>query len=106
VKYTVKDSDFLDIDDLNIRDHVIMTLNDALYKRRLVQMSGIFRDISMKLNQEDAMSDDADLIITSDKYRFNPELSYVIYKYRWGCGCYTLNDVDLYIPMSDLKEAK
>jgi len=98
VKYTVKDSNFLNIANEKTRDKVIFTLSEALYKRRLAQMSGVFRDVSIQLKQDDAFSDNADLIVTSDKYRFNPELSYVIYKYRWGCGCYTLNDVDVYVP--------
>lgn len=59
-KYAAKASDYLLLDDWDLTVDTVRTLDRALANRRLVNYSGIFRDIKAKLNLSDV--EDADLI--------------------------------------------
>ena len=94
-KYSVKDADFIFEDDLDFTDEHVLFLSRALRSRRLMSMSGVFREASRKLNQKDAFADDADLLIVSGRDIYNPDLAYVIVRYQWGCGAYHLVGQDI-----------
>lgn len=59
-KYAAKASDYLILDDWDLTVETVRTLDKALANRRLVNYSGIFRDIKARLNLSDV--EDADLI--------------------------------------------
>lgn len=94
-KYAVKDADFIFEDDIDFTDEHVLALSRALRNRRLMSMSGVFREASRKLKQKDAFSDDADLLVVSGRDVYNPDLAYVIVRYQWGCGSYHLVGQDI-----------
>lgn len=84
-KYSVKDGDYLIGDFLDIESRV-KTLSYSLRGRRLTQYGGCFYNAFKNLGLQDVEARNADLINVDGLN--NPDLSYIIYRYEWGAGCY------------------
>ena len=93
-KYCVKDSDYLIGDFLDIENRV-KTLNLALKGRRLTQYGGCFYNLFKSLNLNDVESSDIDL--TDEVDIINPELNYIVSRYKWSTGYYNLFSVERHI---------
>lgn len=91
-KYSVKDSDFIISDDINLTDKLVYVLSRALYGRRLVSMSGVFKKAHKALNLTDINSNVNDDL--SDVHLID-EVSWLITHYKWSSG------VRLYEVVSD-----
>lgn len=78
-KYTVKDTDYLIENDLNLSSKVVQILDDSLRRVRLIAYGGILKKYyaELKLNEEN-LSDDLENI--------TEDLAYIIEKYRWNFG--------------------
>lgn len=63
-KYAAKAKDYLILDDWDLTVETVRTLDSALANRRLVNYSGIFRDVKAKLELSDV--EDADLVHVSN----------------------------------------
>lgn len=100
-KYSVKATDYLFSSRNKMTDYAVKHLSRALHGVRLFAMKGIFFKVSKMLNQEDVMSDKADLIHVSHDDAVNPELAYMIVKFRWGGSCYDLLSVGLNTDVSE-----
>ena len=78
-KYSVKYTDYIRPDDLELSEKVVSVLDSAIDRRRLVAYGGIFKDIHKKLNLDDEI--DGDMInvdITeNDSLVTNEEIMYV-----------------------------
>ena len=82
-KYTVKDSDYLKENNLKLSETLVKTIDEALFKRRLVAFGGRFKELHKELNLDDA--EDGNLIdINGDEIR--EDLDFVIEKYSWFNG--------------------
>lgn len=84
-KYSTKDSDFLDPDDLDKSAEYTRILLNALSGRRLCGWTGIFAKIRKQLNLDDV--EDGDLIHTSDDC-IRQDVECMIVRYYWRCGVY------------------
>jgi len=82
-KYAVKPSDIL-VQDHDLTDSAVWTLDQALENRRMVSYGGILKKIKADLNLEDA--ENGDLVQTDGEQSLNEELDYIIEKYRWNIG--------------------
>lgn len=92
-KYSVKSSDYLFPKNPRLTDFAVKHLSRALRGLHLFAVGGLFSDISKSLNQEDVMSDSADLLhVTADDV-INPALAYMIVRFRWGGNSYDLLSV-------------
>ena len=89
-KYTVKSSDYLK-DDESLTDSLVRTFSSVLYHRRLVALSGCFKEAHKQLQLDDV--ENGDLLHLNDKIR--PDVAVQIYRYGWSCGCYKLIDVSV-----------
>lgn len=78
-KYTVKDTDYLIDNNLNLSAKVVNVLDSSLRRVRLIAYGGILKKYyaEMKLN-EDNLADDLSNI--------TEDLAYIIEKYRWNFG--------------------
>lgn len=61
-KYTVKSKDYLIENNNQKTDEIVETLSDAIYRRKLVKMGGVFADVQKILNQTDLEDNQVDLI--------------------------------------------
>lgn len=82
-KYAVKPGEIL-VQDRDLTDSAVWTLDKALEKRRMVSWGGVLKAIKADLNLDDA--ENGDLVHTGDEQPLNPELEYVIEKYKWNVG--------------------
>lgn len=82
-KYAVKPSDIL-VQDHDLTDSAVWTLDQALENRRMVSFGGILKKIKADLNLDDA--ENGDLVHTDGKPALNEELEYIIETYRWNIG--------------------
>ena len=82
-KYAVKPGEIL-VQDRDLTDSAVWTLDQALEKRRMVSWGGVLKAIKADLNLDDA--ENGDLVNTGDEQPLNPELEYVIEKYKWNVG--------------------
>lgn len=91
-KYSVKASDYIGKIDKNgsikkysdkVIDDTVSTLNFALKNRRLAEFGGIFKDVHIQLHLDDC--EDGDLINVNGE-DLRPDVSYMIYRYRWNAG--------------------
>lgn len=57
-KYTVKDEDIVDLDDLDLSAEAVACIDDALRNRRLIAYGGLFRDLHKQLNLDDEENGD------------------------------------------------
>ena len=89
-KYTVKSSDYLKKDE-SLTDSLVRTFSDVLYHRRLVALSGCFKEAHKQLQLDDV--ENGDLLHLNDNIR--PDVAVQIYRYGWSCGCYKLIDVSV-----------
>ncbi len=95
-KYSVKPSDYLGKVDENgflvnpfpddKIDEIVETFSNALHGRRFCSFGGIFEEIRLKLELDDA--EDGDLVHIEKE--LNPDLALQIYRYGWTCGQYKL----------------
>lgn len=63
-KYSVKDDDIIKPDDIETGAEVVKTLDEALFKKRLVAFYGLMKEAHRELNLKDVEDDNADLIST------------------------------------------
>lgn len=94
-KYSIKSSDYLFPKNNRLTDFAVMHLSRALKGLRLFAMGGVFADVAKDLNQDDVMSDDADLIHVRSDDVLNPMLAYMVVRFRWGGDRYDLLSVGL-----------
>ena len=90
-KYAVKGSDVVMMDDLDQSTKNVIVLLDALNKKRLITMTGCFKELHKKLNLDDV--EDGDLThINEDEMR--PDVKYIVLRYKWsiGVGYVEVND--------------
>lgn len=83
-KYTVKDTDIIIPDNLELTDYSVMILDEALANRRLVAFGGVFKTIHKAMNLDDYET--GDLINTDSDNCCNDEMDYIIEKYSWHIG--------------------
>lgn len=83
-KYTVKSNTYL-MFDKEKQDNLVRILDDALFNRRLVSYSGIFKKYYKLCGLSDAV--DGDLVHT-DGEKLDERLVYVVLHYRWHIGFY------------------
>lgn len=84
-KYTVKTGDILQPLDMMWSADIVMTLDTALHKRRLVAYSGLLKDIHAELQLDDAV--DGDLVQASDEDDKSPdEVKIGEEMYIWHAG--------------------
>jgi len=83
-KYTVKDNDYLVLDDEEMTDSAVMVLDSALANRRLVAYGGELKKIHKSLNLDDV--EDGDLINTGNDEEIREDIDYVLEHYRWHIG--------------------
>lgn len=82
-KYTMKDSDLIVYDDNTYTDRIVLTIDNALYRRRLCAFGGVLKKIHSDLKLDDSV--EGDLInVSCDDIR--PELEFHIEKYGWCVG--------------------
>lgn len=95
-KYTVKDKDYLGLDDdgrdsrqLDIlgldRTYYLRVLALGLKGRRLVDMTGCFREVKSRLGLDDTENGD---LVHVEKEEIREDIAYLIVKYQWRNGVY------------------
>lgn len=99
-KYSVKSSDYLDVNDCVLTDEVVNVLLSALSNRRLCSFGGCFDEVRKKLNLDDVI--DGDLLHLDDTLR--SDVAEMIYKYQWSCGCYKLIEYKRNVPVIEVDE--
>jgi len=88
-KYTVKDSDYLEIDrrgqkgtrDIERIDRVVRTLYFALYSLRMLGLGGCFKEVKERLKMGDV--EDGSL---TDNDELRDDVKYVVEHYQWRAG--------------------
>ncbi len=84
-KYTVKPTDYI------ARKNVVRTLDEALYRRRLIAYGGIFAKVKKKLKiQDDPIFDDENEKQTNEQIYVNPEIKKEVMKWNFGTKTYEL----------------
>lgn len=84
-KYTVKDEDYLILENKELSKEIVYILDGALANRRLVAFGGKLRKIHRELNLDDAV--DGDLINTdSEDEELREDIKYYIEVYDWNIG--------------------
>ncbi len=83
-KYSVKDSDIISFDDLELQDNTVKILDDVLCNRRLISFRGIFSKIQKELKLDDIL--DGDLVNCDIDDEIRNDLDFVIERYRWHLG--------------------
>jgi len=82
-KYTVKDSDMIDVDDWDLTAETVAAVHDALKGRRLIAYGGRFKQLHRQLNLDD--DEDGDLIhVGDDALPASPEAWEVTYMWHSG----------------------
>lgn len=84
-KYSVKDKDFLLLDDLDKAESILLSLLSSLSHRRLCSFTGIFKDVRKLLNLDDFENGD---LVHTDNDELRPDVSFMVVKYHWKSGCY------------------
>lgn len=83
-KYSVKDTDYIDIGDDMFTMEQIAILDNYLDKRRLASFGGILRDIKSRLGLDDVEGDNADLInVTNDDEDDPIDETIPLKRYQW-----------------------
>ena len=67
----------------NITDEVVKTLDNALYRKRLIAFGFTFKDIHKKLNLDDAEEGD---LTNTDNEDLREDLTNIILRYQWNIG--------------------
>ena len=87
-KYATKASDYLIFDDWNLTIDTVRTLDKALANRRLVNYSGVMRDVKRLLKISDVDDDNVDLTHISDDSNFSVKQSREMYFWHSGYSQY------------------
>jgi len=82
-KYTVKSSDYIIKNDMELTDKVIETLDKALAYRRLVAYGGRLKEVHKELNLDDPIDGDLVNAEIEDEVRFD---DFMILNVRWNVG--------------------
>lgn len=82
-KYTVKDKDYIDPEDLEMSEQAVRVLDEALHKKRLVAFGGIMKKLHKQLNLDDEI--DGDLVKVDDEKVEDSE-AVVRETYAWNVG--------------------
>lgn len=86
-KYTVKSSDIIIYDKFNnLNDKHIVSLHLALKNKRLIGLSGIFKELHSKLNLQDLNSDDVDFVNADLKDKEDTLSKFFIFHFKWNVG--------------------
>ena len=85
-KYPVKTADLLKIKDDDKAVKALITLHNAMFKRRLVTFGGIFKDIKARLKLDDL--EDGSLVHTESKSEGLNGVAYTLFRYSKVYGCY------------------
>ena len=88
-KYTVKSEDFLikkENGKINesLTDEVVLTLDKALHKKRLVSFGFLFKEIHKQLRLDDV--ENGDLKNTNNEDELREDLTDIILRYQWNIG--------------------
>lgn len=83
-KYTVKDVDYLILNNEEMTDNAVMILDGALANRRLIAFGGELRKIHKALNLDD--TEDGDLINTDNDDEIRDDVKQMIEHYHWHIG--------------------
>lgn len=82
-KYSVKPGEIL-VQDRDLTDSAVWTLDQALEKKRMVSWGLVLKSIKASLNLDDA--ENGDLVNTDSEQPLNQELDYIVEKYKWNVG--------------------
>lgn len=83
-KYTVKDKDYIDPEDLEMSEQAVRILDEALHRKRLVAFGGIMKELHKKLNLDDEI--DGDLVKVDDIEKEEYSKAVVQETYAWNVG--------------------
>lgn len=84
-KYTVKDKDYIIVDNEPLTDSAVYTLDGALKSRRLCAFGGVMLQTQKRLKLKD-INDDDDLINTDGVEVLRQDVDYIIARYSWNVG--------------------
>lgn len=90
-KYAVKGSDYLS-GPMDEQLTSVATYLRALTGRRLISMTGVFREVNRDLNLEDA--EEGDLVHVSDEDDISDAVCDLMVRYHWNCGVYVFGSPD------------
>lgn len=82
-KYTVKDKDYIDPEDLQMSEQAVKILDETLHKRRLVAFGGIMKELHKKLNLDDEVEGSLENI---DKENEDDSKAIIKLTYAWNVG--------------------
>lgn len=82
-KYTVKDKDYIDPEDLKMSEQAVKILDETLHKRRLVAFGGIMKELHKKLNLDDEVEGSLENI---DKENEDDSKAIIKLTYAWNVG--------------------
>ncbi len=87
-KYTVKDNDYLVVDEMNnidenMTDKAVEILDIALANRRLISVGGKMREVHKMMNLDDMVEGD---LVNTDNEEIREDLGYIIEQYNWSIG--------------------
>lgn len=88
-KYPVKMNNILEIRDESLFDFAISSLAYSMANVRLIEYYGLLRKFRQKLKLDDIENGD---LVNTDYDVLRPDLTGVIYKYKWVNGLYILVD--------------
>lgn len=91
-KYPVKGYDYLMQDSLDLSVSRVLPLLLSLTGRRLCSYTGCFAKARKQLQLDDPIDGD---LVNVDGQQLRPDVSQVIYRFGWQCGCY------VFLPASD-----
>lgn len=80
-KYTVKDSDYLTGDD-KLTDKLVLTLGDALHRRRLLALGGVMATVARRLVLDVESND----LVNLDGDDLRPDVAMQLVTYHWNVG--------------------
>ncbi|WP_242291011.1 protein rep [Bacillus cereus group sp. BfR-BA-01455] len=91
-KYPVKDTDIVNLDDIEESAEVVKVVDDALQYTRLIAYGGLLKDIKKELGLSDAEAEDTDLIQIdeSQKDEIAEEIQQVTAYWHFGLKNYVL----------------
>ncbi|MDA2627411.1 protein rep [Bacillus cereus] len=91
-KYPVKDTDIVNLDDIEESADVVKVVDDALQYTRLIAYGGLLKDIKKELGLSDAEAEDTDLIQIdeSQKDEIAEEIQQVTAYWHFGLKNYVL----------------
>lgn len=91
-KYTVKDKDYIDPEDLEMSEQAVRILDEALHRKRLVAFGGLMRELHKKLNLDDEIDGD---LVKVDGSEEEESKAVVRETYAWNVGYRNYVKIDL-----------